>query len=181
MLNVHVFEVSYLNDPVWVLPNVSCDHFQPPKKANINSNQMKQLFLEDLEQFHSDHNSLYTDGSKTANGVAGAVFHNDMVHARKMNSDSSIFTAELRAVLSATTMISDRTEFTNFSVFTDSLSAKSTLTSFNSSHPIICKILHQLIKVHKQGKTVKICRVPAHIGINGNEAADEAARDTALS
>ena len=180
LLDVHVFEVSCLHDPVWLLPRVTCEHFQPPNKSNISQSQMKQLFLEHLDEYHSTTSWIHTDGSKTESGVAGAILHNDYIYSRKMNADSSIFTAELRALLSATTLIKNSTEHSNFTIFTDSLSAKSAIVSFNNSHPIICKILHQLIKIHKQGKIVEICWVPSHVGIRGNEAVNEAAREAAL-
>ena len=43
-------------------------------------------------------------------------------------------------------------------------------------HPILNRIYDILTELHNQGKQLTLCKVPAHIGIKGNEEADKAAK-----
>ena len=43
-------------------------------------------------------------------------------------------------------------------------------------HPILNQIYDILTQLHNQGKQDTLCKVPAHIGIKGNEEADKAAK-----
>ena len=44
------------------------------------------------------------------------------------------------------------------------------------NHPILNQVYHILTELHNQGKQLTLCKVPAHIGIKGNEEADKAAK-----
>ena len=44
------------------------------------------------------------------------------------------------------------------------------------NHPILNPIYDILTELHNQGKQIKLCKVPACIGIKGNEKADKAAK-----
>ena len=44
------------------------------------------------------------------------------------------------------------------------------------NYPILNQIYNTLAELHNQGKQITICKVPAHIGIKGNEEADRAAK-----
>ena len=44
------------------------------------------------------------------------------------------------------------------------------------NHPILNQIYDILTELHNQGKQLTLCKVPAHIGIKGNEEADKAAK-----
>ena len=44
------------------------------------------------------------------------------------------------------------------------------------NYPILMQIYDILVELHKQEKQIILCKVPAHIGIKGNEEADKAAK-----
>ena len=51
------------------------------------------------------------------------------------------------------------------------------LCSFNSDHPLVLNILEWLFLLSCKGKRVHFCWVPSHVGILGNEYADELAKE----
>ena len=64
-------------------------------------------------------------------------------------------------------------KYTHFTIFSDSFSQS--LHSLNIDHPYISDILYSYYNVSNQGKIVKFCWIPSHIGIHWNIEADRAA------
>ena len=64
-------------------------------------------------------------------------------------------------------------------IFTDSLSSLLALNDLNTSHPVLQDIFVLLTTIDREGKSVKLCWIPSHVGIAGNERADEAAKRAA--
>ena len=85
-------------------------------------------------------------------------------------------TAELKALLEAFEYIST-SENEKFIIFTDSLSSLQALQG-NLRNPMLLQLLEKYQSL-KDRKTIRLCWIPSHIGIPGNEAADRAAK-TAL-
>ena len=55
------------------------------------------------------------------------------------------------------------------------------LQAFNPVHPLVIEILEWIVLAKSRGKDIKFCWVPAHVGVNGNERADELAKFAALT
>jgi ribonuclease HI len=133
-----------------------------------------------VDEHHRQACHIYTDGSKDDNYVGCAVSCGDDVIKYKLPSQSSIFTAELLALLTALQYVND-SPLESFVIFVDSRSVLLATHHYDSTHPIVSKIVRWLIRLTlQQQKDVRLCWVPSHVGIDGNEAADEAARDAAL-
>ena len=66
-------------------------------------------------------------------------------------------------------------------IHSDSRSALTSITDPFSRHPFIAEIHLWLNLLKNQGKTVRFCWVPSHVGVAGNEAADAAATAAPLS
>ena len=69
-------------------------------KYNKNTNQLIQKleFLEHLDDFHRGNSHIYTDGSKTSQGVGfAAVLHSKTIKGT-LHKETSIYTAELTAI-----------------------------------------------------------------------------------
>ena len=97
-----------------------------------------------------------------------------------LNPAASIYTAELYAVLRALHAIYE-TDMHSFTVYSDSRSVLHSIASCNDSHPVVCQIHDWLIRLSSRHKTVQFCWVPSHVGILGNEEADQAARSAAAA
>ena len=66
-------------------------------------------------------------------------------------------------------------------IFTDSKSVLDALQIFNSPHPLIIDILEWVFLANRRGRSISFCRVPAHVGVLGNEEADKLAKDAAMN
>ena len=70
------------------------------KKSITNPVEFRTYFAELLESF-IDYTQIYTDESKDANKTALAVVYLSFVYSKRLPDKSSIFTAELEALISA--------------------------------------------------------------------------------
>lgn len=102
-----------------------------------------------------------------------AYYNGNRVHAKRIPSIATIYTAELNAILA---VIENALTVNNnhVTVITDSRSAIQGILKYNNSHPLITKILE---KVKESNKFITLCWVPSHVGVDGNEKADKAAKE----
>ncbi|GFY54648.1 uncharacterized protein TNIN_204101 [Trichonephila inaurata madagascariensis] len=88
----------------------------------------------------------------------------------------SVFSAELTAILVALQHILV-SSYRHFGVYTDRISALESLHSITERrHPTVMEILLLLPKLERKGFDIIFSWVPGHMGILGNEQADNAAR-----
>ncbi|GBM19420.1 putative RNA-directed DNA polymerase from transposon BS, partial [Araneus ventricosus] len=70
----------------------------------------------------------------------------------------------------------------NYIIYSDSLSALESMTSLNRfSHPLKFNILELHDRLTTKGFTILFCWIPSHVGISGNELADNLARSATNS
>ena len=91
-----------------------------------------------------------------------------------MSEYTTTYTAELYAVLQALMHI-QQGDCRFSAVITDSLSTINALNNVTSLHPLIQRVYRVLHTNHVTGKEVTFSWVP-HVGLDGNEQADRAAR-----
>ena len=93
-------------------------------------------------------------------------------------NQSSVFTAELLAVLSALRYIFFSSfSCQSFTIFTDSMSVLWSLRKLFSCHHLVQEIQEWFYLLVKRRRfNVRFCWVPSHVGIVGNERADVAAK-----
>ncbi|GBM02891.1 hypothetical protein AVEN_52062-1 [Araneus ventricosus] len=124
---------------------------------------------------------VYTDGSRIENetGFAVCTFQNDQnLHnfLFKLNYYNSVFQAELAAIHHAVKWAASNNYKIN--IYTDSLSSILALKSAHSRSSFVNSVKQD---VAKAGNLVGLSWVKAHVGIQGNEVADQNAKQAITS
>ena len=160
--------------PPWEIDRVDmCTELFHHNKKEILPHILHRIFLEHL-QSHIDSFHLYTDGSKTEGGVGYAFHCSGKSFQNRISPISSIFTAELLAIKDAINYTETSTPSNKITIFSDSRSALQAITNFNTN-PIVQHIQDLLIS---SNKSFHLCWVPSHVGVAGNDRADELARSS---
>ena len=165
--------VDHLSVPPWLVPEVKlCE--KVVSRTGKSNEEIKAQFLDHNDK-HLKHEQLFTDGSKSKEGVGCAVVHNGTSYVAKLPDSASVFSAELTAIVQALELI-NQSKKREFVIYSDSWSAIESLRKFNSFHPLIQKAQEWLFRFSCRKKSVCFCWVPAHVGIQGNETADKEAK-----
>ena len=167
------------NIPAWCMktPEILFD-LHSGKKSESNPHILKDDFRK-MQSRYKNHQQIYTDGSKEDSKVGCAVLSDNHSNMQRIPDDSSIFTAEAKAVDLALDFISTCDANNKFIIFSDSLSVLKAMNHTSSKNPQIQKLLekcHELLA----NKEIVLCWIPSHIGIQGNEMVDKQAK-TSLS
>ena len=113
-----ILEVAHQTFPPWKTPEPSiCSNPLPAGKSSLSAEEARSCFLEHSKT-HKHSVKLYTDGSKSLEGVGCAVVHECDSYVTRLSNNASIFTAELTAVMKSLEVIST-IKGRNFTVFTD--------------------------------------------------------------
>ena len=123
-----------------------------------------------------DTQKIFTDGAKSANGVAAAVSE-AFFESVKLHRYASVYTAELTAVCLALEWAASE-DTANVVILSDSLSTVTAIGGcMYQRHPLVCRALNAIHSMKTSGRVVALAWVPAHCGIAGNENADAKARE----
>jgi ribonuclease HI len=171
----NTIEFQYSDIPPWKhrLPRINLD-ISKSKKSETSPDKYLSHFFEIRERY-LDYTEVYTDGSKTDTSVAAAAVSGGAVLEASLNKSSSIFSAELHAILLALN-IARLSSSNDFIIFSDSKSALQAMKNLWTDSPLVMRILELHTSIINSGKTIVFCWLPSHVGISGNEAADRAAK-----
>ena len=174
-INYQVSPVYHQKVPPWKIKGLEyCKDLSCIKKSNITDVHFRSLFFEHFDE-HKDCFSIYTDGSKTKEGVGYAIVYDNTFESRRISNEASIFTAELLGILHALKKVYQIKQ-KSFVIVSDSRSALMAIERFNSSHSIVIEIQEWYHLIVMQQKLVKFCWVPSHVGVAMNETADNKAK-----
>ena len=118
---------------------------------------------------------IFTDGSKSQAGVGCAAVYEDQSEMQPLPTHASIFTAEIEALRLAIE-ISRSNNFQNTLICSDSRSVLQTIANPRINHPIANSVQLIFDELLSSGKNITLCWVPGHSNIQGNERADEKAK-----
>ena len=167
--------VSLPDDPPWTIQKPHIDLYLTHQKKHLGDDCLFQSLFAQLKGCYPDHRVIYTDGSKAENRVAAAATSNNLSAQVRLPGNASIFTAELQALKMAFNIVKN-CDGNRFIIFTDSLSSLQALDSNTCDHPFIQDILKPYNDCLSVNKKVVLAWVPSHVGIKGNEKADELAK-----
>ena len=122
--------------------------------------------------------NIYTDGSKSDDGV-GAAFvvkrtGRDVVKKFRLNKVCSVFQAELLALSQALRWLV-RNPASSVTIYSDSQSGLKALSSSSNTNHFV-NDCHKSLDDLENAVSVQFVWVKAHVGVIGNEQADEAAK-----
>ena len=138
----------------------------------------KQALVE-ITSRHQNYVQIFTDGSKVDEKVAAAAVLSVTPNSHcscRLRDHCSTYTAELQAILLALKQAYQSQE-RKFIIFSDSLSALQALGKLKTDHPLLIQIQEFLHKMNADQKEIVFMWVPGHVGIQGNEAVDGAAKE----
>ncbi|KAJ2939998.1 hypothetical protein O0L34_g14030 [Tuta absoluta] len=140
---------------------------------------------EDVEENSSCAVKIFTDGSKIGGrvGAALSVWESDAeIRTVKLCLPSycTVYQAELLAIREATRRM--RTNgAVSFGIYSDSMAALQTVTNLGSLHPLAVESRENITYVSRQNKAVSLYWIKAHAGLEGNERADQLAKEAAAA
>ena len=142
-------------------------------KTKTHPITFQENFL-NIQNNFPDHHHIYTDGSKQGMEVGcAAVFQNQEL-LKHLPNESSIYSAEVIAINLAMDIIANH-KSSKFIIYSDSKSVLQALQSKNSSTPLITRLLNKMNTLSKNNSII-LTWIPSHIGIQGNDRADRAAK-----
>ncbi|XP_044766795.1 uncharacterized protein LOC123322831 [Coccinella septempunctata] len=178
-LNIpEIFYYSFNEIPPWKIPEMRT-HTQllALEKENTPHEVYQKEFLNILDKI-SPNCVIYTDGSKTKNGVGTAITIGEDSHSWSLPQESSVYFAEQYAIWQALLFCLWYKKEKPV-IVTDSLSVLTSLRDIYTSDPITQKIQSVSAELRMKNCEVELIWVPSHVGIKGNEVVDRAAKTAA--
>jgi ribonuclease HI len=159
--------------------------------ANVNVSLADKIKKSDNPEFirfhareqlqeYSTMTQIYTDGSKTTEGKVGAAFCVPALGIEqtiKINDGLTVYTAELIAIKHALIWIKNA-PIKNYVILSDSLSSLQSIEAgCCTSRPNTIQEIRELINEVSKRCAVVMAWIPSHVGITGNERADQLAKN----
>ena len=181
-LDIHfppILEQHISDIPPWIIPeaNICFNMGQFPKTTTPTA----EVVSEFLKHKHSSDVDIYTDGSKTNQGVGlGLAIYRtptsrpNLTH-KAQSSKASILSAELKAISHSLDYFRNLRNTTG-TIYSDSKGSLQSIQQYDPKNPLVQEIQSKLNLASTHCNKVTFCWIPSHTGIAGNEKADEQAK-----
>ncbi|KAF9410372.1 hypothetical protein HW555_010498 [Spodoptera exigua] len=151
-----------------------------PIEPDVDYRCLEDMLPETVARLQLPAHLIYTDGSKSVDGVGAAYSYwrdGTEIRTKRMRLESmcTVFQAELLAIARATDLVV-RGGFGCAAVLSDSRSSLDLIRNSETHHPLATHIRKNIRELEGRGKILQFFWVKAHVGIPGNERADELAR-----
>ena len=157
-LNI-ISEFNIPDIPIWEIPKPTVNlDLSKLKKSETNPLEFNQKFAE-LKCAFNSFEETYTDGSKDNNKVASAAVHQNNIFSSRLPNNSSIFTAEAKALQLAMNFVNCSKNKKHI-IFSDSLSCLQAIKNKKVDHPYIYHILKEYTILKQKGYVIIFCWVP---------------------
>ena len=160
---------------------ISTDFVLQCNKQAVSGTAHVTIFNDLLDTKYCNFCRCFTDGSKTTEAVASAVYVENisMTMSWRIASEHSILMAELFAIYNCLLWIFGQTYYKNIVIFSDSLVAINMISKYivKSYRVIITRIQKLLFSICSKNITVVLQWIPSHTGIAGNELVDIVAKN----
>ena len=167
--------------PPWLLPTPEIDLSVLEAIRKHEDTDYSHIVGGRLESNWGNHLQIYTDGAqdpKTGkSGFAFVIPHLEIVKSRRLSEGVSVYTTELMAIIWALQWV-EEVKSSQTVICSDSASVLMTLRggSLGGRSDLVVELLVLLYRIEHAGGSVGFLWVPAHVGVEGNEAADVAAK-----
>lgn len=168
---------GFLPIPPWTIGELKIDSLTTTiPKMNMSPLMFQNEFFCKVSEYPGYY-FIYTDGSKYVNSVGCAVFSEQYQKQLRLPDNSTIFSAELIAIISAIEYALENDTYFKYLIISDSISSLQALQNPFSENALIQDILLLLMRIKQKNKVVNFLWVPSHVGIFGNEMADQLAKE----
>ncbi|XP_060856603.1 uncharacterized protein LOC132934323 [Metopolophium dirhodum] len=164
-------KITYPNHPTWLWKIKVNTELLQLNKHDTNPNIITSQFYEIIQDKYSHFEKIYTDASKSTQGVGFSIIQKNITLLHKLPPETCIFSAESQAINEAI-ILANTINSNHILILSDSLSALLAL-----QNPLPPNETTQNIQIifKSTTKNIEFMWVPSHIGITGNEMADKAA------
>lgn len=182
-INIPIYGHQISSNPNWHFPVLRIDTSLTTNFSKDNSSLISKTQALSLLSYYDSHIQIFTDGSRIEDKTAYGMYipRYSIKEAHRLTDGLSIFTVELFAIFKALLWIQDVKPPRSI-ICTDSLSSVKSIQSYdNKINYLVKEILILIDCLNKSGLEVWLIWIPAHVGISGNEVADQLAKEAARS
>jgi ribonuclease HI len=162
--------------PFWTESLVKVDTLLHDMPRASRSPLEWQIEVRAMEHQYRNYIIRYTDGSKLEEGTGcGVVSKESSIFGAKLADETSIYAAEQTAIYHGASVDLDPDE--KVAIFSDSLSSLEALKARDDNNSSTLLFMNRLEQLDRE---IVLVWIPAHMGVPGNEKADEEAKRGAM-